>query len=126
MQDGRDGQVPIGSAVPRIFGSPGKWPSSLRSVDERLARRRGSDKNKKSGQTLDRHVGCFPLFPVTCHPSPLQGSGDAAWRKEASPGRNRESISPVDEGGRVRPEPASPGRFSGGTKARKIAGFRIG
>src|SRR5829696_6667988 len=85
-----------------------------------------ADKNKKSGQTLDRHVGCLSLFSSTCRPSPLQGSGDANWKNEAPPVPDRQSVPPADQGGRLRPEPASHGRFSGGTKAREIARFRIG
>src|SRR4051795_8604460 len=81
---------------------------------------------QKNSTDVGLHVGCFPLFPGTCRPSPLQGSGDAIWKNAAPPGRDREGISPPDKGGRVRPEPASDGRFSGGTKAREIAGFRIG
>jgi hypothetical protein len=69
------GRLRSGASFPG-FSSPGG--STLKA----LAQARKSNKNKKSGQTLDRHVGCFPLFPDTCHPSPLQGSGDAVWKNE--------------------------------------------
>jgi hypothetical protein len=83
----------------------------------RVPRGNGEPRTKSHDGRLMLYVGRFSLFPRPRGPGPLQGSGDARWKDQEASIDGRQDLSPADEGGCIRSEPASHGRVQDGKKA---------